>query len=750
MSQKSFAGVITGNKTNSTDRMFTYAVPTEMQALANIGDRVVVPFGMGNKRMEGYIIEFYAHSDYPKMKMKSIIERIDDRPVLTEEQVELSKLIAEHIPCRRLDAIRIMIPSMITKNIEKKNFFYKYIEPISESEKIKKSIEAKKLKGKSSEILNLLISRNAFVSKDELKNLFGICNSNIELLLKKELIFSTSENKYKFVTSMNENRKSFDLTDIQKEALKKIEQSFLNNREVLLHGVTGSGKTEIYFELISSAIDKGNECIFLVPEIALTAQMIGRVRAKFGEKVAIFHSGLTSSERIDQWRMVRDKEVKIAVGPRSAVFLPFSSLGLIIVDEEHESAYKSEMNPRYDARDVAVFRSKLTGANVVFGSATPSIENYHKAKKGLIDLVELSERIGGKTLAVPTIIDMREELKSGNRSPFSKQLLEELERVINRGEQAILFLNRRGYSTFVSCRDCGEALKCKHCSVSLTYHDKGKLICHYCGFQIAQPECCPSCKSTRIRYFGSGTQKVEDEFNKIFGNGKLIRMDADTTSVRGAHSQIIKEFSDGKYSVMLGTQMVAKGLDFPNVTLVAVLSADQMLNMPDFRAGEKSFQLLTQVSGRSGRGEKDGKVFIQTYSPEHYALILGAKQDYKAFYEEEISLRKIMDLPPFKSITIIRFTGENLEESKKIALETSIKLKRIFEENDLITSILGPTTSTIEKVKDSYRFQLIIKYDNDIKDRVEEMLFQFNEAEEVQNEKRAVLVNIESNPINML
>ena len=403
--------------------------------------------------------------------------------------------------------------------------------------------------------------------------------------------------------------------------------------------------------------------------------------------------------------------------------------------------------PRYDAREVAVARGVLEDCKIVRGSATPSVESFYKAEAGEMGLVELDERIGGKDLANSHIIDMREELLIGNKSPFSRALIESLKETIEQGKQAILFLNRRGHSTFVSCRDCGEPLRCPHCSVSLTFHDRGRLVCHYCSYEIKQPDVCPKCKSKRIKYFGTGTQKIQEEFEKIFGEGLIVRMDADTTAERGAHGRIIQDFARGKYKIMLGTQMVAKGLDFPNVTLVAILTADTMINLPDFRSGERSFQLISQVSGRAGRGDHAGKVIIQTYTPENYAVVLGSAQNFRDFYKEEIALRKIMDLPPFREIAILRMTGLDQKELEKGSIEIKEELEALLSKDLVKTVILGPATSPMEKVKDNYRYQMILKYEKKDSFKVQTLLQVLSNRKD---EVKGLVLNIENNPYNML
>ena len=744
-----YAGIITGNKTDSTDRVFTYGIPDTLKAKIKIGQRVIVPFGLNSKKMEGYVVELADSIDFSPKKLKYIIEILEEKPALTVSQIELSKVISLAIPCRRLDMIKAMIPAINRIQIEKNIKVYYTTDfdiELSQGRQIARNIEIKKLKGKTKEIYDF-INENQGTDSSLIKERFDTVTGNLNTLEKKELIRFDEEAVYRNVESIEHNQKEFSLSTSQSIALEKIREFFAKGKNVLLCGVTGSGKTEVYFELIEEVLNKNQSCIFLVPEIALTTQMIARVRARFGRQTAIFHSGLTDAERLDQWRLIRDGQVKLAIGPRSAVFLPFEDLGLIIIDEEHENVYKSENVPRYDAREVAVARGVLEDCKIVRGSATPSVESFYKAEAGEMGLVELDERIGGKDLANSHIIDMREELLIGNKSPFSRALIESLKETIEQGKQAILFLNRRGHSTFVSCRDCGEPLRCPHCSVSLTFHDRGRLVCHYCSYEIKQPDVCPKCKSKRIKYFGTGTQKIQEEFEKIFGEGLIVRMDADTTAERGAHGRIIQDFARGKYKIMLGTQMVAKGLDFPNVTLVAILTADTMINLPDFRSGERSFQLISQVSGRAGRGDHAGKVIIQTYTPENYAVVLGSAQNFRDFYKEEIALRKIMDLPPFREIAILRMTGLDQKELEKGSIEIKEELEALLSKDLVKTVILGPATSPMEKVKDNYRYQMILKYEKKDSFKVQTLLQVLSNRKD---EVKGLVLNIENNPYNML
>lgn len=500
------------------------------------------------------------------------------------------------------------------------------------------------------------------------------------------------------------------LTSEQENAFSAIVQPILEKRfhSILLHGVTGSGKTEIYLQAIDEVLRQGREAIVLVPEISLTPQMVNRFKSRFGAQVAVLHSGLSSGERYDEWRKIRAGEVKVAIGARSAIFAPFQRLGLIIMDEEHESSYKQEENPKYHAREIAVWRAKEHGATLVLGTATPALETYYLARTGGHEWVTLKERVHNRPFPQIEVVDMRNELRKGNRSMFSAPLRDALLNTIERGEQAVLFLNRRGFSTFVMCRECGETMMCPHCDISLTYHQTNRTVrCHYCGYAEPVPSECPSCRSKHIRHFGTGTQRVEEELVRRFPGLRVIRMDVDTTSRKGAHEKLLSSFAEGKADVLLGTQMIAKGLDFPKVTLVGVIAADTMLHLPDFRAAERTFQLLTQVSGRAGRHEQPGRVVIQTYRTDHYSIELAATHQVEAFYRQECLMRKQHLYPPFCGMYTLLVSHPDRVLLMKAGQELAQFLReRLSPESQL----LGPVPAPIPRLKDRYRLQMLIKF----------------------------------------
>ncbi|GAA4716001.1 primosomal protein N' [Brevibacillus fulvus] len=534
----------------------------------------------------------------------------------------------------------------------------------------------------------------------------------------------------------------------QQTVLKPIAQAIEQGgfASFLLHGVTGSGKTEVYLAAIEQTLAKGKEAIFLVPEISLTPQMVERVKGRFGNLVAVLHSGLSQGERYDEWRRIIRQQVKVVVGARSAIFAPLRNLGLIVIDEEHENSYKQEETPRYHAREVALWRARQNHGVLIMGSATPSLETYALATRGRYQLLTMNERVGNRPLPQVHVVDMREELLKQNRSMFSQTLYQMIEQRLQNGEQIVLFLNRRGFSTFVMCRSCGYTLTCVHCDISLTYHRTNHTArCHYCGYTIKQPDHCPECQSSHIRFFGTGTQKVEEELSRLFPGIRVIRMDVDTTSRKGAHEELLDRFRRGQGDVLLGTQMIAKGLDFPRVTLVGVIAADTSLHLPDFRAAEKTFQLLTQVGGRAGRHELRGDVVIQTYTPEHYSIRHATKHDYLSFYEEEMLNRKRTGYPPYYRLVLISFSHEQLPVLIQGAQTVADYLKARLQPS---TILLGPVASPIPRIKDRFRFQLMLKYRDEPK--LIDMLGQMNRHFDEWLKQQQLLMNVDIDPQMLL
>lgn len=758
------AKVIVDVPAKQTDRPFDYLIPKHLQGCIVPGMRVIVPFGP--RKVQGFVISIA--KDSALQKLREIIEPMDMEPVLNDELLYLSDWLTEHTLCYKISAFQVMLPPALKAKYEKKiriksraslsqlgenlRPFFKEKDIVHWDEVLKSGQLAAFQKAAAEGILEVVYEVKERVKKktikviaprvfDETTNLpitgnkqklvmehfaanpepmernlllktLDVSSSVLKTLIDKGLLEERAQEVYRdpFENRLIEKTEPLPLTEEQSEAIRPILSSIeREEHEVfLLYGVTGSGKTEVYLQSIQQVLEDGKEGIVLVPEISLTPQMVNRFKSRFGDSVAVLHSGLSVGEKYDEWRKIQRKEVKVVVGARSAIFAPFENLGIIIIDEEHETSYKQEDNPKYHARDVAIERGKRHQCPVVLGSATPSLESFARAKKGVYTLLTLTKRMNEHNLPQVQIIDMREELRNGNRSMFSRLLYEKIQDRLEKKEQIVLFLNRRGHSSFVMCRDCGYVMQCPNCDISLTYHRYNQqLKCHYCGFEAVVPNRCPECTSERIRYFGTGTQKVEEELGKIFPEARVIRMDVDTTSRKGAHEKLLSAFRDGKADILLGTQMIAKGLDFPNITLVGVLSADTMLHLPDFRSSEKTFQLLTQVSGRAGRHELAGEVVIQTYSPEHYSIELAGEQDYDKFYQREMLLRKIHQYPPFYYIALITVQHENLMK----VVDTIEKITRFLHSRlSKNAFILGPVASPIPRINNKYRYQCLIKY----------------------------------------
>jgi primosomal protein N' (replication factor Y) len=795
---KKYAEVIIDNKSSNTDRPYTYIIEPHMVDDVQVGMRVLVPFGRGNKVIKGLVIDIcdYAERDY---QLKSIIDVIDGKPLVSKEMIQLSLWMAKQYMCSYLDALKTVLPPGDFKDV--KTYIIRLEKPLtddnltvtekeileiidadggkSELEKIKSIIKSKNInkhirnlenKGfiksqfeikttverkfekyvslknknlnnenlidligkrsyKQREIVEFLLSVDE-ISLKELMNKTNSSLSTIKALEKKQIINICEREIYRNPIKRDiKVYRKHNLTDEQKNCFNSILESIEKNNNIndfLIHGVTGSGKTEIYLQLVEYMIEKGKDTIVLVPEISLTPQIIDRFVGRFGNSVAVLHSRLSNGEKFDEWRKIEEGKVKIAIGARSAIFAPFNNLGLIIIDEEHETTYKSNMNPKYNAIEVAKKRCEQSGAYLVRGSATPSVESYYGCMENNIKLLSLKKRINNRRLPDIQIVDMREELNRGNSTIFSRELYHSIRENLDNKKQTILFLNRRGYSTFVSCRKCGYVIKCNNCSISMTYHlGENKLKCHYCGLTITPPKICPVCKSHYIKYFGIGTEKVEEFTKKLFPQAIVKRMDLDTTSRKGSYDLIIEKMKSNKIDILIGTQMIAKGLDFKNVTLVGVITADTTLNLPDFRASERTYQLITQVAGRAGRGEFEGKVIVQTYNPEHYSIQCAKNYDYNSFYNKEIMLRREFVYPPFTNIISIVIYGE---DSGLVAIRSKEVYNVLIEEiqdmglNDALKDILGPYPAPIEKIKNNYRYQILIKCSDEHIDKLKDII----------------------------
>ncbi|MBW5469966.1 primosomal protein N' [Brevibacillus formosus] len=596
----------------------------------------------------------------------------------------------------------------------------------------------------------MLMHKEQSLSVQMLRDEYGITRSPLKSLESKGWIAIEQVEVYRdpYANRRFQDKQKPVFTPVQEAALTPILQSIESGTyaSYLLHGVTGSGKTEVYLEAIERTLEKGREAIFLVPEISLTPQMVERFKARFGADVAVLHSALSQGERYDEWRKIIRNQVKVVVGARSAIFAPFRNVGLIVIDEEHESSYKQEETPRYHAREVALWRAKENQGVLVMGSATPALETYALATRGRYELLRMPERVGNRPMPEVHVVDMREELQAQNRSMFSRKLHEMIADRLAKEEQMVIFLNRRGFSTFVMCRSCGYTMRCIHCDISLTYHKTNHTArCHYCGYTIAQPKHCPECQSEHIRFFGTGTQKVEAELAKLFPGIRVIRMDVDTTSRKGSHEELLNKFRSGQGDVLLGTQMIAKGLDFPRVTLAGIIAADTSLHLPDFRAAEKTFQLLTQVGGRAGRHELEGDVVIQTYTPEHYSIVHATKHDYPAFYQDEMMQRRRTGYPPYFRLVLITFSHEEVPVVIRGAHTMADYLRQRLAQT---TILLGPVASPIARVKDRFRFQIMLKYRDE--PQLSELLAQATAAFEEWNKQQKVLMTIDVDPYVLL
>ena len=731
---KLYAEVIINSEALEIDRPFTYKVPEEFNNEIKIGQIVKVPFGKGNKTSEGFILNL-KNDDNIKFKTKNIAAILVKDPVIDEDDINLIEFLREKTLCKYIDAFRLLIPVGIMKGAKakKKRVIVLKNEDLSN---IKNPDGYKK-------IIEFFKTNSGKYTKSELINEHSISQYKLNKLIENEVLSIEEESVFRYNDRVYNKDSAKTLTIEQENIIREYINS--DDKMFLLKGVTGSGKTEVYMKLVERVLLEGKSAIILVPEIALTPQMIERFKGRFGVNVALFHSKLSDGERFDEWFRVKEGKAKVIVGARSAIFIPAKNLGLIIIDEEHENTYKSEQNPKYQTKEVAEYLSELKGCKVILGSATPSIETYYRALTGEMKLLELNSRVDNKPMPPMKVIDMRNELKGGNKSLFSRELFIAIQERLKRKEQIILFLNRRGFSTFVSCRSCGYVFKCDECDISMTYHKNGLLICHYCGKTKREPRECPKCHSKYVKFFGAGTQRVEEEVKKYFNNAGILRMDVDTTRDKHSYERIYNTFKNGEADILIGTQMVSKGLDFKNVTLVGILAADMSINIPDYRAAERTFQIITQVAGRAGRGDKQGEVLIQTYTPQHYSLQYAVNYDYEGFYEKEFTVRAMMKYPPFGKLLLINGTSKKEELLKNFMHKITMMIKPLVE-NCLDIEILGPIPCMISKVKENYRWQIVIKgeFDSYFSKNIKEILY--DENKNVYNDIR---ISMDINPNNL-
>ncbi|WP_106497673.1 primosomal protein N' [Lentibacillus sp. Marseille-P4043] len=799
------AKVIVDVPASSINQTFDYLIPDHFQQVITKGMRVIVPFGP--RKIMGFVVELISESTHKGLK--KIIDVLDLTPVLTDELLKLGKWLADQTLSLYITSYQAMLPQVLKSQYKKElvrlteerlsddlemvfagrdsipyeelanrsiryyhvqkaiqdgdvavNYLVKskitkkyvtMVQPAKETYLLEEALyDVAKNAKKQRELLGFFIEYPDPIEQPKLIRYLETTQPTIKKLIDRGLLASSKVEVFRnpYDDDAIAKTNALELTEQQQQAINPIKQKISQGQHdvFLLHGVTGSGKTEIYLQAIQDVIQNGEEAIVLVPEISLTPQMVHRFKGRFGSNVAVLHSALSSGEKYDEWRRIHRKEVQVVVGARSAIFAPFENIGIIIIDEEHENSYKQEDQPRYHARDVAIYRGEVHQCPVILGSATPTLESYARAQKGVYQLATLTKRTNDKGMPEVQIVDMRNELHAGNRTMFSRRLKEKMENCIAKNEQVVLLLNRRGYSTFVMCRDCGHVKECPHCDIALTFHkNSNQLKCHYCSYEEPMPMICPECNSDLIRYFGTGTQRVEEALTQLIPEARVIRMDVDTTRRKGAHEKLLKQFANREADILLGTQMIAKGLDFENVTLVGVLTADSMLHLPDFRASEKTFQLLTQVSGRAGRHELPGEVIVQTYTPDHYSIELASTYDYSQFYLTEMNTRKTFQYPPYVYLVLMTISHENQVK----AVQTTQKIVQLLMNHvSNNTVVLGPTPSPITRVKDRYRYQCMIKYKHEpqLRKLIKKIIQQFDEDVR----KDDLLITVDMQPYQLM
>lgn len=745
---KKFAKVVIDIPHPALDKPFDYIIPDEYRDNIFVGVRVEVPFGIANKLTDGYVWAVSDTSEWPESRLKSIASFYSDDFVLSERFIPVVEWMRKEYHCTYIDAIRCFVPPFAKKIRSSK---YTYIIKLEADEKtvaefIKSNTKRSPVMCK---VLMLLMDRTE-MTRDEI--MLNTCASQQTLhsLNQRGLIKIYKEEIFRDVESEIKPRaKNITLTPQQQKCIEVAKQQLASDIKtpILIRGVTGSGKTEVYMNITEYVISCGKSVIMLIPEISLTPQTVANFRGRFGNSIAILNSRLSNGERYDEWRRIKSGQAKVVIGARSAVFAPVQNLGAIIIDEEHEDSYKSETSPRYSAFDIASVRCRIENALLVMGSATPDIVHYYKADNGEFIKLLMEQRVG---VGFPDIriCDMRREIEMGNRTMFSKPLAEHLYKISQSDEQGILLLNRRGFAEHVSCRSCGFVYKCKHCNVSLTYHKQHNLLkCHYCGYARYMDNVCPVCGSKYIRVFGRGTQKLEDEIDKLFPGMSVLRMDADTTAAKGSHHRMLKAFGEKKYKLLVGTQMVAKGLDFDNVTLVGLIAPDLTLNMPEYKSSERVFRLISQASGRAGRGQKPGEVIIQSYEPEHYAVTAAAANDYEDFYNKELAVRKKMNYPPFCRILRLIFTSSDESAAQTEAKNASNTLKTAmadFKDTEVMTA-----PAPIERLHDKFRWHIVVKYSSCSRE-AHEQLHKAVETVLDGNEFATIRISVDFSPTSLM
>lgn len=753
-----YADIIVDISHEKLDKTFQYRVPERLRERLEPGACVMIPFGNGNRLIKGYVVSLGENCQFAPEKIKDIAGLPEKETGVEDKMIALATWIRRNYGCTMIQALKTVLPA---KQSVKKLEHRQLVRLMNREEILSLLGECERKKQVAKARLLRALAEQETIPYEWITGKLGVSAATVGSIVKSGAAKLVSSESYRNPVKMQSvetkhNTLSEEQQTIVTEVLKDFDAG--KRQTYLIHGITGSGKTEVYMQLIGEMIQRGRQAIVLIPEIALTYQTLLRFYQRFGDRVSVMNSTLSPGEKYDQCERAKAGEIDVIIGPRSALFTPFPNLGLIVMDEEQENSYKSESTPKYHARETALEVARLYGASVVLGSATPSLEAYYRAGKGEYRLFRLTKRLTGGELPVVYTVDLRQELQEGNRSIFSRKLQELMTDRLNRGQQAILFLNRRGYAGFVSCRSCGEVMKCPHCDVSLSEHRGGKLICHYCGYTQPMPKLCPKCGSKYILGFKAGTQQIEEKLKELYPGVRTLRMDADTTRTKDSYEKILSSFANGEADVLIGTQMIVKGHDFPKVTLVGILAADLSLNASDYRAGERTFQLLTQAVGRAGRGVLPGEAVIQTYQPDHYAITCAAAQDYESFYEEEILYRELSGYPPAAHMLAVQIYGKEEENVKQLALGLTDVVKsnmdflsgRQKEQSGHFNKeiqVLGPAPANISKINDIYRYVFYVKhgeYDTlvNVKDRVEETLRQW--------QPRQLSIQFDFDPVNVL
>lgn len=723
MTEGRYANIIIDISHEKVDRPFQYKIPDSLRGKLKEGMCVQIPFGNANHLRQGYVVEITDRAEFPDEKQKLIAGVVDGKLTVEADAIKLAAWMKETYGSTMIAALKTVLPVKQAVKLKEKKKICRLM--TAEETRSELGEAMRKHQNARVRVLEELV-REPVLPYELVTGKLNVSAATLKSLQSQGIISIERESYYRNPVKLETIREagkmlSEEQSRIREKVLGDFDQGI--RKTYLVHGITGSGKTEVYLSLIEGMIKRGKQCIVLIPEIALTFQTLLRFYKRFGDRVSVMNSTLSAGEKYDQCERARRGELDVIIGPRSALFVPFPNLGMIVIDEEHEPSYKSETMPKYHARETAEYLASIKNASLVLGSATPSLESYYRAKEGRYELLTLNRRLTGGSLAPVSIVDLRQELRSGNRSIFSRKLQELMEERLQKKEQIMLFLNRRGYAGFVSCRSCGHVMKCPHCDVSLSQHLGGRLVCHYCGYETADPRKCPECGSPYILGFKAGTQQIEQQLHKRFPGIRVLRMDGDTTKKKDSYEKILTAFSEGEADVLVGTQMIVKGHDFPNVTLVGVLAADLSLNDSDYRAGERTFQLLTQAAGRAGRGSKPGEALIQTYRPEHYSIVRAAEQDYEAFYEEEILYRELGEYPPASHMLAVLITARQEEEGEELAR----RLKESIDEQKKEIKLIGPAKASIGKLNDLFRFVIYCKSSDyqvliEIKDSMEALI----------------------------